>query len=102
MISYASEVCKNDKNAFFLFLSGEKEVFECKLQKAHVPRDRYIIRSIDPAETFKYVSAADAGLLFREKDPVNWVSRPTKMLEYQSVGLRLVHNNTVAWLTNVS
>ena len=39
-------------------------------------------------------------MLVREKDIINCVSRPTKMLEYQSAGLKIVHNNTVAWLAS--
>jgi len=36
-------------------------------------------------------------MLFREQTIVNWTSRPTKLLEYQAVGLEVVHNNTVAY-----
>jgi len=48
---------------------------------------------------YVYLAAADYGLLFRHKDIINWVSRPTKMLEYQAVGLKIIHNNTIEWLS---
>ena len=64
-----------------------------------VERNRYLVLSAKQDDVFRYLSVADAGLLFREKNVVNWVSRPTKMLEYRSVGLKIIHNNTVAWLS---
>ncbi|MBU1007583.1 glycosyltransferase [Candidatus Dependentiae bacterium] len=98
MISYFISQDKRDKKKFFLILSQDRELFEEKLQDQSVSVQNYCVNSISPDETYRYLSAADAGLLFREKDPVNWVSRPTKMLEYKSVGLKIIHNNTVAWL----
>lgn len=87
--------------AFFLIFSREKEFFEKKLAEHGIDRSRYAVKTIDPGATYRYLSAADAGLLFRKKDSVNWVARPTKMLEYQAVGLKVIHNNTVGWLCSV-
>jgi hypothetical protein len=57
-----------------------------------------IIKSVTHHEMYEHLAAADVGMLFREQSIVNWVSRPTKMLEYEAVGLKVVHNNTIAWL----
>lgn len=100
MVQFALKKTKEDKKNFFLFFSQDKKVFEKKLREAGVSSDQYFVQSIHPTQTYKYLSAADAGLLFREKDPVNWVSRPTKMLEYQSVRLKIIHNNNISWLVN--
>ena len=51
-------------------------------------------------DVIKYLCAADAGILLRKKDVVNWVARPTKILEYRAAGLKIIHNDTVAMLTN--
>jgi len=112
MIDFAVVTCKQDARSFFLFFSAEEDVFKKKLQDAGIlpgghecldlihARDRCCVKRIDPDSSYRYLSAADVGLLLREKDPVNWVSRPTKMLEYQAVGLKIMHNDTIAWLTH--
>jgi hypothetical protein len=87
MIDYASKKISTDKNAFFLFLSRDKKLFEKKLQAAQVQSHFYRVCSVHPSNIYRYLSAADAGLLFREDDPVNLVARPTKLLEYEAVGL---------------
>jgi hypothetical protein len=94
MVAFVAE--RLDPNVFFLFLSAEKEVFEAKLRG--ISARNYVVLSVTHQDMYRYVSAADAGLLFRKADVVNWVSRPTKMLEYQAVGLHIVHNGTIAWL----
>ncbi len=58
----------------------------------------YQILNIQHSEIYKYLSACDTGLIFRKKDVVSWVSRPVKAMEYKSVGMNIVHNNTVKWL----
>jgi len=75
---------------------------EKSLNISKLPKDSYLLLSVKPNNLHKYLAACDVGLLFREKDIINWVSRPTKMLEYQSVGLKIEHNNTIAWLANQS
>jgi len=94
---FTDEYTKNPK-AFLLILSKDKELFFQAVKQNHVPLERCLIIHIEPHHLYRYLSAADVGVLFREKDVVNWVSRPTKMLEYQAVGLKIIHNNTVAWL----
>ncbi|MFA6263260.1 MAG: hypothetical protein WCW33_01965 [Candidatus Babeliales bacterium] len=84
--------------AFLLILSQDKETFIRALGRYGVPSSHYRVASISPRYLLEYLSAADAGLLLREPDVINWVSRPTKALEYQAVGLKIIHNNTVAWL----
>jgi len=98
MIAYFVTKHKQNNCSFFLILSSDKELFEKKLQQAGLSDGCYFVFSIHPGDTYRYLSAADAGLLFRESDLVNWVSRPTKMLEYQSLGLPIIHNYTIAWL----
>lgn len=83
---------------FALILTPDPDVFEQLFEQFLVDKLRYRILKVQPRETFKYLAAADAGIVFRAASPVNWVSRPTKVLEYRALGLDVIHNNTIAWL----
>ena len=87
-----------DKKSFMLVLTQDQEPFENELKRLDIPKSNYIIKNVKPEELYKYMSAANFGFLLREQDIINWVSRPTKMLEYQACGLQIIHNNTIAWL----
>lgn len=99
-IKFFAEKYQKDPRSFLLILSQDKDLFIRVLEKCAIPRSQYRVISIGPRHLLEYLSAADIGLLFREPDVINWVSRPTKLLEYQAVGLRVVHNNTVACLVS--
>jgi hypothetical protein len=98
MLDFFSKKIVKNKNCFLLILSKDKEIFEKKLQKLKIAKNNYLILSVKHENIYRYLSAADAGLLFREDDIVNFVSRPTKILEYRVVGLDVIHNNTISWL----
>lgn len=87
-----------DPKSFMLVLTQDQEPFENELKRLDIPKSNYIIKNVKTEELYKYMSAANFGFLLREQDIINWVSRPTKMLEYQACGLQIIHNNTVAWL----
>lgn len=101
-IDYFVKQYEQDLRSFLLILSQDAKHFVQHLQQQGIPADSYIIRCVKPSQLLKYLSAADYGMLFRKHDVVNWVSRPTKMLEYQAVGLPIIHNDTVAWLKQLS
>ena len=94
---FKQEQEKNNKS-FLLILSQDKRRFERLLQKAKIDPSRFYVVSIAHHEVFNYLAACDTGLLFREKNIINWVSRPTKALEYQAAGLNIIHNNTIGFL----
>lgn len=96
-IEFMQEKLKHSNN-FFLILSQDKEIFNhaCK----NLPQKQYAVLSAAPQEVIMYLAACDYGLLFREPHIVNWVSRPTKALEYKAAGLPILHNNTVEYLQN--
>lgn len=98
MIEFFTEEIRKNPKAFFLVLSGSKEVLEKNFTEAKIDKRKYKIIKVSYSDVYKYMSASDAGLLFRKRDIVNWVSRPTKALEYRSVGLKIIHNNTVGLL----
>jgi|GEM_PF-928377 hypothetical protein len=90
------------KHPFLLILTQDKDVFKKLIKEKNIPATSYLIKSVRPNDLYKYLAAANAGLMFRKKDIVNWVARPTKMLEYQSVGLKVVHNGNVGCLSTTS
>lgn len=61
-------------------------------------RNAFICKQVSAAEHRQYLAAADEALLVREEHIVNWVSRPTKVLEYRAAGLTVLHNNSVDWV----
>lgn len=99
-IDYFCEKLELDDKSFLLVLTTDLHSFRHELVSRCIPEDNFAVLSVDPFDLYRYLSAADYGMLFREKDIINWVSRPTKMLEYQAVGLQVLHNDTVAWLKN--
>lgn len=100
----AAFVYEYEKNAHacMLILTQDKKPFETELAKYTIPHSAYRILTVAPSDLYFYLSAGNYGMLLRESDVINWVSRPTKMLEYKAVGLKIIHNNTIAWLVQRS
>lgn len=99
MVFFFFQKYKEDKNIFFLVLTTEPSEFTEFFKQTNMPKSHYRIMSINPNDTLKYLAACDAGLIFRKPDVINWVSRPTKLLEYQAAGLKIIHNFTIGMLT---
>lgn len=97
-ISFFAEKYRINKNNFLLILTQSAAQFTTLLRAHHIPQSAFHITRVPHSDIYEYLAAADAGLLFREKHCINWVSRPTKALEYHAVGLPIIHNNTVAML----
>lgn len=97
-IAHVADAYQHNKKNFLLVLSQDAELFLEELKKHALPPSNYRMLSAPANKLFYYLAAADAGLLFRHKDIVNWVARPTKALEYQAVGLKVIHNETINWL----
>ncbi|MCF7899527.1 hypothetical protein K9L05_02655, partial [Candidatus Babeliales bacterium] len=100
IINFFKEKYNQDKNIFLLILSSDKKIIQKMLFESTLPDNSYLVLNIRPENLYKYLSACNVGLLFREEDIINWVSRPTKMLEYQAAGLEIMHNNTIDLLAN--
>lgn len=99
-IEYFKMIYASNKNAVLLIYSQNKDQFEEWLFESQLPPASYRLMSIKSDQLYRYLAAADYGMLFRQKDIINWVSRPTKMLEYEAVGLKIMHNNTIGWLAD--
>jgi len=98
-IEYFIGVAVQTPQVHLLILTNDHEKFVKELKAYKLKTEQYTLFSAPPAQLLRYLAAADFGMLFREQDIINWVSRPTKMLEYQSVGLPIIHNNTVGMLS---
>lgn len=90
---------QQEKKSIFLALTQDKEIMHQLLKEAFISPSSYRILYVPHQEVVPYLCAADYGMLFREAHPLNWVSRPTKLLEYQAVGLQILHNNAIQLLT---
>lgn len=99
-IAEAASILRKDPHAFFLVLSGDVEKFNSAIKAAAIDMNRCLITCIPSAKLTEYLAVADTGFLLREPHVINWVSRPTKLLEYRAVGLEIRHNNTVGCLVN--
>lgn len=95
---FHEKLAKNPRSILLILTQDQKE-FAPSIARYGIERS-VIIKTVAHSEIYAYLAVADVGLLFREQHIVNWISRPTKMLEYEAVGLKIVHNNTIAWLAN--
>ena len=97
-IYYFLQQHKKNPKSFLLVLTPDVEYFATLLSRSEVPVSAYLLRKVAPQEVYKFLAAADRGLLFAHREVTSWVSRPAAMLQYQAVGLPIVHNETIAWL----
>lgn len=95
---FANKFAENP-HAHFLIVSQEKEIFEKLFKKYKIPTQNYSLVSTECDQQYlKTLCAADVGVILREDHLVNWVARPTKVMDYLACGLAVEHNNTVAWV----
>ncbi len=96
-IAFFKDTLKKKPYSFLLILTTDVSVFEILIGDSIAP-NHYTIISVNHDEVYQYLCASDYGLLFRDDHVINWISRPTKALEYHAAGLEIIHNNTVAFL----
>ncbi len=94
---YFGQLQKKNRAIFFLVLTSDVEKFSALLGEVLLPKS-YIVLTVNYQEIYRYLSAADVGIILREPGMVSWIARPVKAMEYEAVGLKVIHNNTVDWL----
>lgn len=99
-IDYFQEHKSKHMSALLLMLTCDATKIKAILEKKKVDRSLYRVINVNPDELYEYLAAADVGFLFRKKDIINWVARPTKMLEYKAARLPIIHNNTIELLAH--
>jgi hypothetical protein len=97
-IAVFKEAWKKNSTSIFLALTQDNALMKKLLEQANIPKSSYRVLFIPQDEVLNYLCAADYGIIFREAHQLNWVSRPTKLLEYQAAGLQVLHNNTIELL----
>ncbi|MFC1854689.1 hypothetical protein ACFLY6_02380 [Candidatus Dependentiae bacterium] len=94
-IKYFAKQLKKNPKSTLMILSQDATEFEKLLQKFSISKKNCRLLNVKPAELCKFLCAADFGILLRKPHIINWVSRPTKALEYASAGLTIIHNGTI-------
>lgn len=90
---------EKDPSAHLLIISQDKDVFETMIKKKGIPAANYsLFTTHNQADLHKLLCAADVGIIIRESHPINWVSKPIKVLDYLACGLEVEHNNTISWV----
>ncbi len=102
VVAIFKEQLQKDSTSMLLILTQQPEQYRCYTEQAGIPVPAVRILTVPEKEVCRYLAAADIGLLFREPDIVNWVSRPTKLLEYDAVGLEIWHNGTIGYITETA
>lgn len=97
VLDFFAERYKEDSTCILVILTQDTKAFEDLVRIFELPSHAYRIYTVPHTRIYEYLAAGDVGILFRENTIVNWTSRPTKLLEYQAVGLEIAHNNTVAY-----
>ncbi len=101
VIDFFMRESQTNPAAFLLVITQNAQEFTQKLRKKGTPQQQYRVCSVPYQSIYQHLAAADIGLIFRKSHIVNWTSRPTKVLEYQAVGLPIIHNNTVEWICSL-
>jgi len=97
-VEYIIARLAENPETFGLILTTDVLEFEKIIETFSFDRSRLLLKLVQPKDVLRWTAVFDYGILLRYQDIVNWVSRPTKALEYQAVGLKIIHNNTVKWL----
>lgn len=100
VIAFFIQKIKEDKESLLLILTQDSTAMQAHVTAHQLENSSYRIVSCAHSDIYRYLSAADFGIILRKPHIINWTSRPTKVLEYQAVGLPIIHNNTIAMLVD--
>lgn len=92
MFSLFAQFYKRRPDSLFYLLLPyyEHEKAVSFLKKHNLPSKSYVVEEVPHSEGGSVVGIADAGLLLRESNPVNYVSSPTKFGEYLAAGVPVI------------
>jgi hypothetical protein len=101
-VAYFAQQYTWNSDSLLLILTQDAPVFKQIVAESGLPAASYRIMHVEHAQIYTYLAACDTGIVMREQNVINWTSRPTKILEYQAVGLTIAHNNSIAFLAEQS
>jgi len=90
IIALFEKISMLDSTFRFLFVTPDKWRIKKMLEQSLLKTERYFVESCAQQDVYKYLSAADAGVIMREDIIVNNVSSPIKIGEYLSCGLPVI------------
>jgi hypothetical protein len=99
-LSFFKEKLTNHSDSLLLLLTADIDLCKNLIKIYDIPSESYRILQVPHEHIYHYLAAADYGLLFRKPHIINWISRPTKVVEYQVVRLPIIHNDTVAYVSD--
>ena len=86
--------------AFFCFFCNVDEEFEEKIHK-EFPKKNYILQFAPKDNYFKYLSACDVGMIYRDTNMTNRVAFPNKFADYLNSGLIIGINDALIEPVNI-
>ena len=95
-VAFFKHVHELESSSVLLILTPDTQAFQQELTS--MPASAYRLLSVPSHDVLYYLSVADYGIVLREHHQLNWISRPTKYLEYRAAGLNIIHNDTVAYI----
>jgi hypothetical protein len=90
MFAFYHNLSEHENDLAFLFLTKDIKKIESMLERYPTLKSRLLCFSAPNNEVYKYLNAADYGLLFRENHIMNNVASPTKFAEYMLCGLPVI------------
>jgi hypothetical protein len=99
-IAFFKEMLAKEPRSFLLLLTQDRKPFLSLLKQAGIPESHYRLMNVPHSDIYYYLAACDMGIIFRKPSIINWVSRPTKVLEYRATRLKIMHNNTIHMLSS--
>lgn len=88
-------------NCFLLILTPDAQAFTHHAQQM-LTQGTYHVCNVQQHELYHYLAAADFGILLREPHIINYISRPTKALEYHAARLYIIHNDTIDYIKHIN
>lgn len=90
IIAALKRVCMTSLQCKALFLTPDQAEVTRRLQRAEFPTAQAFVRGCAHKDVYRYLSAADAGIIMRHDTPVNNVASPVKVAEYLACGLPVI------------
>lgn len=89
LIAFDKERKKNSK-LYLIMIVSDMAVVRKLIKEIDIKEENIYINSLPYNLVGQYINAADAGLIIREENIVNYVASPTKVNEYLACGLNVV------------
>jgi glycosyltransferase involved in cell wall biosynthesis len=90
IISRFAEISKKNKDLFLLLIVKNSDYVKKLVQESSLEANKVMILTLPYEEVGKYLNAADAGIIIRDDNIINYVASPTKINEYLACGLKII------------